>query len=122
MIVGVAAAILVLAALMVVVESRWSRDAEQKAAAVEQELRSVVQSYVAAVEEGTALFNELDPATQELRARAGSLAFNRPTGQLTVNRTVSSGPTDRCVTVRYDRTTRALTSEVKGGLCPPLVN
>ena len=121
-IVGVLAAIVGAAAVMGQVQSKWSRDAERKAVAVEGELRSAVQGYAAAVEAGTATFSELDPVTQELRATAGSFAINRSTGQLTANRTVSSGAADRCVTVRYDRTTRAVTSEVKGGLCPPLVN
>ena len=88
---------------------------------MEQELRSGVQTLVAAVDAGTATFNEHDPRTAELlRPVAGSFLIDPATGQLTANRQVSSGAADRCVTVRYDRTTGAIATQVKGGLCPPL--
>lgn len=118
---GVLAGILALAAIMARVETGWSRDADRKAAAVEQELRSAVERFAAAVDAGTAMFNQVDPRTDELLEPAGSFVINRSTGQLIANRTVSSGAADRCVTVRYDRSTRAIAAETKDGLCPPLL-
>lgn len=118
---GVLAGVVALAAIMARVETRRSREADRKAAVVEQELRSAVERFAAAVDAGTAMFNELDPRADELLEPAGSFVINRSTAQLIANRTVSSGAADRCVTVRYDRTTRAIVAEVKDGLCPPLL-
>jgi hypothetical protein len=120
-IVGVLAGILAVAAIMARVESRQARDADRKATAMEQELRSAVERLVAAVDAGTATLNDLDPRTAELLEPAGTFVIDRSPGQLTANRTVSSAAADRCVTARYDRTTGAIATEVKNGLCPPLL-
>lgn len=119
---AVLAGILVVAGIMTRVERSWSSDADRKAAAVEQELRSAVQRIVVAVDAGTATFNQNDPRTAELlEPGAGSFVIDTDTGQLTANRQVSSGAADRCVTVRYDRTTGAIATQIGGGLCPPLL-